>query len=573
MADGLDALFSSPAAAPQPAASAGATGLDLLMGMPSTPKVPTPAAPATFEGTKAGGLVQGVRDTTNAAAQWLYNALPSGVQKAGDSVDHFLYDKTGGAIGTKSGLNFNSAVSDQNSQYEASRAANGRDGIDWMRAGGQAASQIPMMAGTGGVSSPVAAGVLGGALTPVTNMSPDSDTSFAAQKAQQVGIGALTGGALGVVGGALSGAISPNVGQQARALMDAGVKLTPGQMFGGVAKTMEDKLTSVPVVGDVIKSAQGRAVDNLNTAAYGRVVAPLKKAGFDASAPTTAGRDAIDSISNQVSDAYNSLVPKLTLRKDSELTTQLASLNDMAGKGLAPAQAATFQRLMATVDHNFTAEGVSSGKTLQGMLSDLKTAAQGYVSDPSFENQQLGAALKTAQQTLEDGLRRNNPLYAKKLDGINEAFANLARVQTAGAMQGASNGVFSGAQLSAAVKAGDKTVRDNAFARGNAFMQDLSDPAKNILGSSVANSGTADRAMAAGAAGAVMAKPQNLLNPFVWLAGAPALAYTKPGIAALNMAAMRRPVPVQQIGDLLRTMTPAATLPFTDAAVPGLLGR
>ncbi|MDB5541835.1 MAG: Lytic transglycosylase, catalytic, partial [Devosia sp.] len=542
----------------------------------------------TFEGSKTGGLIQGVRDTQNGAAQWLYNMLPKGVRDAGDSVDHFLYDKTGGAIGTKPGLDFNSAVADQNTGYEASRAANGRTnaptlsqlvtgekpspGVDWMRAGGQAMSQIPMLAASP-QGTAMAAGALGGALSPVTNMTAGSDTSFGAEKAQQIATGAVAGKVLGVAGGALSGLISPKIGAQARALMDEGMQLTPGQMFGGFPKSVEDKLTSVPVIGDVIKSAQGRAVDGLNTAAYGRVITPLKKAGFDAQVPTAPGRDAIDSISTQVSDAYNSLVPKLTLKKDAQLSTELESLTGMAQKGLAPTQAATFQRLMATVDHNFTEQGISSGKTLQGTLSDLKTAAQGYASDPSFENQQLGAALKTAQQSLEDGLKRSNPLYAKKLDGINEAFANLARIQSAGAMQGAANGVFSGAQLSAAVKASDKSVRDNAFARGNAFMQDLSDPAKNILGASVPNSGTTDRALAAGGIGALAAKPQILLNPFVYAGAAPALAYTKPGIAALNFAASRRPASLDTLGGLLRSATPAATLPLSDAATPGLLGR
>lgn len=565
MADGLDVLLGNASAAPP------SDGLDVLMGS-ATPSRPVAAPMPTSLGTKVGGAIQGVRDTENAAAQWLYNMLPQAVQNAGDSVDHFLYDKTGGVIGTKPGLTFNNAVADQNQQYENSRAANGRQGVDWMRAGGQALSQMPIMAASPGVSA-LGAGALGGALMPVTNMPAGSSTSFGVQKAQQVGAGALTGAVLGAVGNAVSSAVSPKVQPQARALMDEGLQLTPGQMFGGIPKTIEDKLTSVPVVGDVIKSAQGRAVDGLNTAAYSRVVAPLKNAGFDAKVPTTVGRDAIDSISNQVSDAYNSLVPKLTLRKDPQLVSQLSSLNDMANTGLAPAQAATYQRIMSTVESNFTPEGISSGKTLQGMLSDLKTAAQGYVSDPSFENRQLGAALKTAQDALESGLQRNNPIYAGKLSAVNQAFANLARVQSAGAMQGAGNGVFSGAQLSAAVKAGDKTIRDNAFARGNAFMQDLSDPAKTILGSSIPNSGTADRAMAAGAAGAIMAKPQNLLNPFVWLAGAPALGYTQPGIAALNMAAKTRPVPIQQFGDLLRTLTPAATMPMTDAAIPGLLGR
>ena len=536
-----------------------ANGLDVLLGGVQ----PTPAAPTPTLG-KAARAIQGVNDVQNAGAQWLYNLMPPAVQKAGDAADHWLYEKTGGAIGTKPGLTFNNAVADQNANYEAARGPNA--GIDWMRGIGAGSAQIGLAALTGGASlGPVGGGVMAGALTPVTDIAPGSDNTFAGGAAKNVALGGAVGGAVGTAGNVLASVVKPQVTAAARQLLDAGVPLTPGQMVGGMVKSVEDKLTSVPVVGDLIKGAQERAVAGLNRAAYSRVLDPLKQAGFDAPMPAAIGRAGIDAVTQSVQDAYNSLVPKLSLRMDEPLLTELANVRGMASTGLAPPQAARFEQILQNhVYQNLTPEGNSSGRALQGMLSDLGKQAAGYVSDSSFENQQLGAALKTVEQSLRDGLTRNNPLYAGKLASVNEAFANLARVQSAGAMQGAGNGVFSGAQLSAAVKAGDKTVRDNAFARGKALMQDLSDPAKDLLGSSVPNSGTTDRAMTAGALGALLAHPVSLLNPAVLGGALPsALIYTEKMSPLVQKAVTARPAGAAAAANLLRSgtqrMTPGVT--------------
>jgi hypothetical protein len=552
MASGLDLLMSEPSQ----------SGLDVLMAPPE------PVKPvATAQGTRTGGVLQGINDVQNAAAQWLYNLVPQGAKDAGDSADHWLYDKTGGAIGTKPGLNFNNAVADQNAQYEASKAANGRGGVDWMRALGAGGAQIGLGALSGGASlGPVGAGVAGGALTPVTDITPGSNNTFAGGAAKNVAIGGAVGGGLGAVGNTVAGAISPKISATARALMGDGVQLTPGQIAGGAAKSTEDKLTSVPVVGDMIRAAQSKGVESLNIATYNRVLNPLKEAGFAVEVPKKAGREAVDSISTQVSDAYNSLLPKLTVQMDPKFAQGVGNLTEMVSSGnLGQAEAQQFSKILQTkVLDKFMGQNAITGETLKTMESQLGELASQYRSVP------MGGAIAELQSEVRSLVQRSNPQYAPQLSKINEAFANLTRVQSAAAGQGAADGVFSAAQLASAVKGGDKTVRDNAYARGQALMQDLSDPAKKMLTASAGDSGTAGRAMSAGALGALLSNPAQLLNPAVLGTVLPAAAaYSSPGLKLLNGLAGPRSAEADALAKALRRLTESGAAPVSAGALAG----
>lgn len=557
MATGLDVLLGNQAQGPQ-------NGLDVLMAPP--PAAPAPAAP-TFQGTRAGGVMQGVNDVQNGAAQWLYNMLPQGARNMGDSADHWLYDKTGGAIGTKPGLDFNNAVADQNSQYEASKQANGREGIDWARALGAGGAQVGLAAVSGGTSmGPLAAGAAGGALTPVTDMTQGSDNTFAGGAAKNVALGGALGGGLGVIGKGVAGAISPQVSSTARALMDSGVQLTPGQMLGGMAKTTEDKLTSLPIVGDMIKGAQSKGVESLNISTYNRVLAPLKDAGFQIDVPKTAGREAVESVTTQVKDAYNQLLPKLTTQMDPKFAQDIGHLTEMVSSGnLGKAEADQFSKILQTkVLDKFQGQDAITGETLKTMESQLGELAGQYRSVP------LGGAIQELQSQVRSLVERSNPQYAGQLSKINEAFANLTRVQTAASSQGAANGVFSAAQLSSAVKGGDKTVRDNAYAQGKALMQDLSDPAKATLTSSVGDSGTTGRAATAGALGALLSNPAHLLNPAVLGAVIPtAAAYSGAGQRVMNAVGAPRSAQTQALAEALRRLTDNSAAPLSAGALAG----
>jgi len=544
--DGIDQLLNGGASEQ----TAPATGLDMLLKGGSAPAPLPVATNPTQRGSITGGLIQGVNDVQDGAAQWLYNSLPKSIQDAGDSVDHWVYDKTSGAMGTKPGMTFNASVADKNKQYEAARAGNGRDGIDWARgigAGGAQAALTPFLPQMGAMR----AGAMSGALSPV--LDDKSGADYAQQKAADVGLGGVMGGFLGSGANALAGLIKPQINTAARTLANAGVSLTPGQMLGGFPKSVEDKLTSVPLIGDAIKAAQARGTESLNTATYKRVLQPLADGGFDVSLPKSVGREAVDSISNQVSGAYNSLLPKLTTHMDPQFSQDVGRLSQMVNTGnLGEAESKQFNAILQSqvLDKFMGPKGTITGETLKQMESNLGDLARSNGGQP------LGGAVKELQANIRSLVQRTNPEYASQLTKINESFANLTRVQTAAATQGAPNGVFNANQLSAAVKSGDSTVRDNAFARGNALMQDLSDPAKGTLSSSVPDSGTAGRLGAMAGVGALLSHPAMLADPKVLggaaLAALPAAAYTRQMLPIVQKALLNRPVGAQQAADLVR---------------------
>lgn len=569
MADGLDVLLGT-AAGPQSAPN----GLDVLMGAsaPARAVAPVSTVGVASNGGIGSSIGQGLKDSLSGPAQLLYNALPQGVRNAGDAVDNWLYAKTGGAIGTAPG-GFNAAVASENRQYEADRAAAGRDGFDVARTVGNVVGSLPVAVLSGGSSAPATlaaalgrgavSGAATGAMSPVT----DDSAGFWNQKAAQTATGAAAGVGGAGLARALGAIASPVIGKSQQALVDAGITLTPGQLLGGALKSAEEKLASVPVLGSFIKSAQNRTTEDLNRAAYARVLQPLNDAGISVQMPAEVGRAGVDAVTRQVQNAYNNeVLPRLTLRADPQLGQDLSRLLGMAQQGLEPAQLQRFMSVVQAKLAPLSQTGTAYGKTLQGMMSDIGNMATGYRSDASFANRQLGDALASVEQALKGAVSRTDPQQAALLSKVDEAFANLVRVQTAAAGLGAGNGVFSAAQLSAAVKAGDKTARDKAYGSGHALMQDLSDPAKEVLGATVPNSGTADRGMLAyllaGAAGGAQIHPG-----VAAAAGAAALPYTQTGQRAIQAAILNRPQSARALADLLRRYS----VPIGAAAAPALV--
>ena len=142
-----------------------------------------------------------------------------------------------------------------------------------------------------------------------------------------------------------------------------------------------------------------------------------------------------------------------------------------------------------------------------------------------------------------------------ELTAINTGWANFKRLERASSSLGVEDGTFSAAQLQNAVKALDRSKDHGKFARGQAFMQDLSDPAKNVLGSRVPNSGTADRLL--NLPNVVTAGVGASVSP--WTLAAPALgygAYTPPAQALLRGMVSRRPGFAQPVAGLLNRSFP-----------------
>lgn len=515
------------------------------------------AAPEIGRATTGDSIAQGLRDPVDAGAQLLTNVLPRGFVTGGNRLNNWLADKTG-LVGRLPEGGVDQAVRAQNAAYEASRGPDA--GIDWVRGATNVLHPANLALGAampvantvrGALALGTAAGAVGGALTPATSTTED----FATEKLKQVGFGAAGGAAAVPVAGAVGRIISPaaSTNPQIQALRAEGIRPTVGQTLGGVANRVEEKLTSVPLLGDAIAGARRGAAADLNRAAYNRALAPIGQQLPQG----LAGREAVDFTENALSTGYNRLLPRLTGQADQQWTQGIANLRQMVNTGaIDPNSAAAFNRILDNdVLAKFGGQGAMTGETLKRVESDLGQHIRRLGQSTDADQRLVGDALQQVQAELRQMLVRNNPTQAPRLQELNTGWANFKRVQRAASMVGAEDGVFSAAQLQSAVKATDRSKDKAAFARGSALMQDLSDPAKAVLGSKVPDSGTAGRVMTGGAAS--FFDPTGIA-PF--LVGGGAGAYLRPVQNALTYGLTQRPQSAQAAANALAQFAPTLGL-------------
>lgn len=512
-----------------------------------------PALPAATPVTRAERFTKGLVDPIEGGAQLLTNMLPQGVVQAGNSLNNWLADKTGLVARLPEG-GVDQQVREGEAEYQRRRAAAGDTGADWMRVGGNVlnpanlalATRLPAAATLAGRVALSAAG--GGA---AAALNPVASGDFWTEKGKQVAAGAAGGAAVPAVTGAVARVVSPqaSINPAVQALRAEGVRPTVGQTLGGMANRVEEKLTSVPLVGDMIANARRGAAEDLNRAAFNRALAPIGQR-LPAGA---AGREAVEFTEQALSNGYNRLLPQLTARADPQFTGAIGQLRQAVNTGaIDPNAARAFNRILDNdVLVKFGGQGAMTGETLKRVESDLGQQIARLGQSTDADQRLVRDALQQVQAELRDMLVRNNPGQARELGALNTAWANFKRVQRAAAGVGAEDGVFSAAQLQSAVKAMDRSKDKAAFARGNALMQDLSDPAKAVLGSKVPDSGTAGR-MLTGGVGQFF-DPTGVA-PFLVTGGA--AAYLRPAQNALTYMLAERPQLAQPVANSLRQAAP-----------------
>jgi hypothetical protein len=299
--------------------------------------------------------------------------------------------------------------------------------------------------------------------------------------------------------------ISPTISPQIQTLMKEGVVPTAGQILGGGYKRAEEALSSVPIIGDFIKGAQGRAMADVNRVAFNRALTPIGEKLPDG----VVGREAVQFVSEKLDDAYGKLLPKMTVLQDTPFQTAIASLKGMVQSGSIDPKAVTFFNnwMDNNVLNKFQGQNAITGETLKAIQGDLRETISRLSASTDADQRLIATALKEAQDQVRQLVTRSNPQYAKELKAIDTGYANFKRVERAAASLGAEEGIFSPAQLQNAIKAMDKSKDKGQFAQGQALMQDLSESAKTALGNKVPDSGTPYRSMiaalaASGGAGA-----------------------------------------------------------------------
>lgn len=450
--------------------------------------------------TFASRVGKGLMDPIDAGAQMLTHAIPesivSGVNKATSFVNELpviggITKALGMVPATPNDIDKN--ITESEKQYQQQRLASGNSGLDTGRLLGNLISTAPLMAAApagAGIKTGAAIGAATGSLTPVTS----NDESFAKQKIGQALLGGAAGGVGSAVIGGIGKALSGVTNESVKDLASRGVNMTPGQILGGSAARTEEKLTSVPGIGDLIKNSQRKSIESFNQAVYNKVLEPL---GEKYSGPI--GHDAISNIKNIISKNYDDALSKLTFNaRDPNFVSDITNLGNLA-KNLPNNQSNTFLSILRNqIFDKIGPNGTADGQTLKGIQSELTRISKGYANDPSFDNRQLGLAINEIKNSVSNSIKRTNPQnLVDQLNKADSAYANYTRLRMAAASTGAGSnkGVFTPSQLSNAVRNQDNSLGKGSYATGNALMQDLSSNAQSILGSKYPDSGTAGRSM------------------------------------------------------------------------------
>lgn len=472
-----DALPDAPA--PQPSAATAkpqpvAVAVDPTDGMNTGEKLL--AGAGKFLSDSARGLKQNLLDEPAAALERLM-PWSAGMSRA-------IGGKTAAEIAAEA-----RAQAAESKRLDAPLMAT-KAGIAGNLAGGLATA--PLLAPLGAVG----AGALFGAAEPTTR---DGEAL------KNMGIGAVGSYAGDKLVKGVARVIQPKVDADVRTLIDAGITPTPGQIMGGNLAKLEARSTSIPILGDAIANAQRRAGGELNTAAFNRALAPL---GEKLPAGVT-GSDAVELVGAKLGAAYDALLPKLTTQMDGRFAQEVAALRQaVAGGALDPKYPALFERtLQDRVLGKFQGQQAMTGQTLKDVESFLGGEVKRFTQSQDPDARLLGDAFKQVQQTLRDLVTRTNPQYADELKAINSGWAHFKRVQRAASSVAADGGTFTPAQLHNAVKALDRSKDKARFAEGRALMQDLSGPAKSVLGEAYPDSGTAGRMANMGALASGLVNP------------------------------------------------------------------
>ena len=404
-------------------------------------------------------------------------------------------------------------------------------------------------------------GATGGLMSPTTS----EDIPFGAEKALQVGAGAVLGPAVEET----AGVIAPRITEAAQKLREAGVEnLTPGQAFGGVFQRMEQGLSSIPWLGDFVSGAQMRNIKDFDTAVYNQVLSKINKKIPE----KLDGYDAFKFADDQISSAYNTLVPKLSLPQTvitgrnqqgglQTLDDQISSILSTYKQDLPNKTPDYVSNVIDNYYFKKIAKGDLSGEDLKYLESIISKQAYKYGKSNDATQNSAADVFRKIQSALRDAVEVANPQYRGELQPINQAFGELQIIKKATASTAAEEGVFSPKQLSSAVKAGDPT-KGSQVARGEARLQDLAEAGVSALGSKVPDSGTPFRA--AMGAGALGAAGGYFIDPVTGgLLAAGGSLYSKPLQPALSAIFTKRPALIEKYGQQTRGMSPMLT--------PGLL--
>ena len=390
--------------------------------------------------------------------------------------------------------------------------------------------------------------VAGGAITGGLTADPGHQTE-----------GAVLGGGSGAALHAVGKAIAPVIAPAVQALADRGVTMTPGQIFGGWVKGLEDRAAGIWPLNTLIQGAQRQSLRDFNTGA-GNIatehIFPIPQ-GISGQAMSQTAHQGFD-------DAYGRVLPQLDVTLDAPFAQAVNDAGDRVAARLPDEYSGQFQGTLGDVFKKMASGTNGPANTFPGQaakdaFSDLGYEARRLQTPTALPNDRaLGQAFGTVQDAFRNAFSNSDPWAAGALQNVDRAYRDFIPVDTAiksatGNAGGLESGVFTPQQLRAAVVGQDNSTRKVATSMGGPEMQQHAENGISVLPSSIGSSGTAERAglfalpaIAAAAVHHPVATAAALSTPLV---------YSKPGLALLNKMYAHGTSPTQGfIGDLFKQL-------------------
>lgn len=513
----------------------GMTDEQIAQAISSEPQVTPPSS----------GFLMGLKDPITGGAQMLPRAL------AGVTSGFGAYQNPVSEFFSSEAQRMDELARAEEQAYQQQRQARGETGFDVPRLGGNilnpatlvpAARTAQLVSGAGKTAQAVAGGVASGVMQPVTE-----EGDFASQKAQQIGVSAVTA-PLGekVVAGA-GRVLKPLVSKAEQTMRDLGITPTIGQTLGGQFKSIEEFAQNLPLIGSSIENARQRVLFDFNKGVINKALDKVK----DKLPEDVIGRDAINYASEQVSNKYDDVLSKMSFDLDFATTSNILSALSKKTNLSQSQRQEVAQTLNDIVLGKFSGQKMD-GQTFKGIESDLRKKASNYMNSSTASERDIGEALSDVLGVMKKELYFQNPKQTPKLRRIDSAYADLSVINIAAANSGAPSGVFTPKQFSTAVRQSDMTRRKSAFAKGKAKSQEISDAAVEVLGDQ--SRATLEGRVAASTLGGLGMLSQPQIG--IPLAATVPTMYSPAGQRALDMLLRSRPDLMKQAGGMLTGASP-----------------
>ena len=293
---------------------------------------------------------------------------------------------------------------------------------------------------------------------------------------------------LGVATGAAGQAILTRVTEAATGLMarrtaEGRYPLTPGQRIGGGVQRFEERLTSLPFAGELVKSSLEKPMRVFRRDAVEQALGPKLAAKLPRGLE---GNELVERASQVVSQAYEDVVPQLSI-KAKPVDDKISSiLNQAQSDGVIDAGDLTaLQKTLNRVYTRRKKDGMISKQTLKNVETDMGQAVRTLMRGGGAEAN-LGFIMKDIQSALRSEIASQNP-DVPDLQAVNRAFSSMQPLEKAKDAAVGAEGRFTPTQALRQMKDRPAQAEVKALAR----------QAQPIITPTTGSSGTIERGMAA----------------------------------------------------------------------------